>query len=86
MPTTDPDEEPVAHSDARPIVLFWNKTDIAFADFSVTAGAEAILKARRDPIHLLFSDADRSAPTLIAATAEYLSAGFAGLGDRSSHG
>ncbi len=50
--------------------LFGNKTHVALTDFFQTIGAEAILKSRRDPIHVLLRDPDLPAPATIASTTE----------------
>ena len=50
--------------------LFENKTHVALTDVFQTIGAEAILKSRRDPIHVLLRDPDLPAPATIASTTE----------------
>jgi hypothetical protein len=44
------------------------RSEYAARNLLQTRGAKAILEARRNPIHLLFGNADRSTPALIAAT------------------
>lgn len=74
-----------AHQPFHLSTLFSDRPQLAGADFPQTYRAETVFETSRNPIHLSLRDADLSAPALVSATLEGLSAVLASLGDRPSH-
>ena len=62
-----------------------NKRPVARADLFQTGRAEAVLKARGNPVHLPLGNADLPAPALVSAAFEGCAAGFTGFGHWPSH-